>query len=70
MLARKIILKNHFNGAPTLNNFELVEERLPDVLQDGGRLSLLFFPSLSINSYTDLFLYLEKYIKEARGLAK
>ena len=36
MLARKIILKNHFNGEPTLNNFELVEEKLPDVLQDGG----------------------------------
>jgi hypothetical protein len=36
MLARKITLKHFFDGPPTLGDFELVEEMLPDTLQNGG----------------------------------
>lgn len=36
MRARKIILKNYFDGKPTLNNFELVEESIPETLEDRG----------------------------------
>ena len=28
---RRWVLKNHFNGAPTVNDFELVEEELPEL---------------------------------------
>lgn len=38
MQARKIILKHHFDGEPTLNNFELIEETLSATLRDGGKL--------------------------------
>lgn len=37
MRARKIILKNYFDGKPTLNNFELVEESIPETLEDRGK---------------------------------
>jgi hypothetical protein len=37
MRARKIILKNYFDGAPTLTNFELVEETIPETLEDRGK---------------------------------
>lgn len=37
MQARKVILKHHFDGEPTLNNFDIVEETLPATLKEGGK---------------------------------
>jgi hypothetical protein len=36
MLARKFVLKRAFDGFPKISDFELVEEKLPAELKDGG----------------------------------
>ena len=36
MLARKFVLAKRFEGIPKLTDFKLVEETLPEDVQDGG----------------------------------
>ena len=45
--AKKFILAHHFDGAPKADNFQLVEEELPE-LKPGGNAQLIGFNSLSI----------------------
>jgi len=41
MLARVFVLKHPWQGLPKLADFEIVEEKLSDQLNDGGMTSLL-----------------------------
>lgn len=43
MLARVYVLKRPFQGLPTLEDFDLVEETLPEEIEEGG-MSTDFIP--------------------------
>lgn len=42
MKAKKWVLEREFNGEPTDEDIQLVEEELPDELQENGKFSLQF----------------------------
>lgn len=49
--SKKYVLKKHFEGEPKDDDFEVVEEDLPQELKDNGRIHVDSFPRSSASFF-------------------
>jgi len=57
MRAKKFLLKKHFVGLPKLDDFELVEEELPNLNEGGVINDYIMLPALILIKKRRLFFF-------------